>query len=80
MFIKAGSSGSSSEESVKLCCCWCWCCCFSVSMLLLLLLMSGTRLRVVVGPAATLGLVLDEADVGPPDDIFSVSKRRRVEN
>lgn len=79
MFIKAGSSGSSSEESVKLCCCWCWCCCFSVSMLLLLL-MSGTRLRVVVGPAATLGLVLDEADVGPPDDIFSVSKRRRVEN
>lgn len=79
MFIKAGSSGSSSEKSVKLCCCWCWCCCFSVSMLLLLL-MSGTRLRVVVGPAATLGLVLDEVDVGPPDDIFSVSKRRRVEN
>ena len=61
------SSCSSSEKSEKLCCC------FSGS-----LLFSATRLRVVVGPAATLGLVLDEVVVGPPDDIVLVSKRRRI--
>lgn len=42
--------------------------------------MSATRLRVVVGPAATLGLVFDEVVVGPPDDIVVVSKRRQIDN
>lgn len=44
--------------------------------------LSATRLRVVVGPAATLGLVFDEvvAVVGPPDDIVVVSKRRRIDD
>lgn len=37
----------------------------------MLLMLSATRRRVVVGPAATLGLVLEEVVVGPPDDILA---------
>ena len=32
---------------------------------------SATRRRVVVGPGATLGLVLDELAAAPPDDIVA---------
>ena len=75
MFNKTVSSCSSSEKSEKLCCC------FSVS---LFMLFSATRLRVVVGPAATLGLVFVGVAVGPPDDIVwcqnddKISKRKLI--
>lgn len=69
------SSCSTSEKSEKLE----KSCCFSVSMMLLMLFMlSATRRRVVVGPAATLGLVFEELVVGPPDDMVEMSKRRRM--
>lgn len=47
------SSSSISEKSERLDCC----------------LSASTRRLVVVGPAASLGLVAQEVQVGPPDDM-----------